>query len=467
MGKNIVPHLKEANTLLLNGILALSQIESNGIHIDVEYLKNTGKVIAQKRKEILEKLDNDDVVKHWKKKFGQNFNPNSPVQLSYILFDYMGLKPIKTTATGRAAMDVNILEELADNSDVPMLHDLMELRKLEKAEGTYLKGILRETSEDGFLHPFFYLHTAVTYRSSSSSINFQNVPTRNKMVKEMIRGAFLPRKGHKILELDFKGAEVSVACCYHKDPAMKEYLCDPTKDMHRDMAKQLYILDDNEWNKAIRQAAKNKFVFPEFYGSYYEQTGPDLWKYVILNKCRIGKNQDGPDVITHLKSHGIKTLEKFVKHVKKIEDHFWYERFPVYTQWKEDWLEAYAKKGYMDTFTGFRISGPLSRNDIINYPVQGSAFHCLLWTLTQMQAWMLRRNMKSKIVGQIHDSMVIDLDPDEEEVVLRKAQHLVQIRLPQHWDWIYIPLTIEAEITGVDESWLHKKEIDISKYSYR
>lgn len=462
----IIP-LKEANKFLLDGICALSQVESNGIHIDINYLKQTGETIKKKKEELLDALASDKIIKHWKKRYGSEFNLNSPVQLSYILFDHMELEPPKTTSTGRPAMDAAILEELADNSDIPMLHQIMELRKLEKAEGTYLKGILRETSEDGYLHPFFYLHTAVTYRSSSASINFQNVPTRNKMVKEMIRGAFLPRKGHKILELDFKGAEVSVACCYHKDPAMKAYLCDPTKDMHRDMAQQLYCLGDDEWNKPIRQAAKNKFVFPEFYGSYYKQVAPDLWKYVIMNKCKVGKNQDGPDVITHLKQHKIKNLDAFIDHVQKIEDHFWHKRFPVYSKWKEDWLEAYARNGYMDTFTGFRISGPLSRNDIINYPVQGSAFHCLLWCLTQMQAWLVRRKMQSKIVGQIHDSMVIDLDPAEEDAVLRKAQQLVQIRLPQYWDWIYIPLTIEAEITGIGEAWLHKKEIDITKYSYR
>ena len=461
------PRLKEANQLILDGILALSQVQSNGIRIDRQYLLNELDGIKKKRVELLDGIENDPNLKWWKKTYGSTFNLGSDDQLMDVLFEHMGLTPTKETKSGKPSVDAAALEELVEETDSLLLKTLMELRKLDKAEGTYIGGILRETGDDGILHPFFHLHTAVTFRSSSSGVNFQNIPTRNKEVKRMIRGAFLPRPGHQILEIDFKGAEVSVACCYHRDPAMYDYLCDPTKDMHRDMAKQLYILDDTEWNKPIRQAAKNKFVFPEFYGSYYKQVAPDLWKYVILNKCKIGKNADGVDVISHLKKKGIKNLDAFVEHVKKIEEHFWNVRFPVYTEWKENWMAAYEEKGYFDTLTGFRISGVLSRNDVINYPVQGSAFHCLLWCLIHMQKYLTKHKMASKIIGQIHDSMVIDMHPKEKDDVLHYAQLLVQRRLPQHWDWIYLPLTIEAEMTGVDEAWLHKKEIDLKPYSVR
>lgn len=461
----VSPRLKEANKLILDGILALSQVQSNGIRIDTDYLKNELAGIKAKRAELLDAIENDKNLKWWKKTYGDKFNLGSDEQLSDVLFEYMNLEPTKTTASGKPSVDAGALEELVEQTDSLLLKTLMKLRKLEKAEGTYIGGILRETGDDGYLHPFFHLHTAVTFRSSSSGVNFQNIPTRDKEVKRMIRGAFLPRPGHQILEIDFKGAEVCVACCYHRDPAMYDYLCDPSKDMHRDMAKQLYILDDSEWNKSIRQAAKNKFVFPEFYGSYYKQTAPDLWKYVILNKCKIGKDADGVDVISHLKSKGIKDIEAYTNHVKKIEEHFWNVRFPVYTEWKESWTASYEEKGYFDTLTGFRISGALSRNDVINYPVQGSAFHCLLWCLIRMQSFLTKKRMRSKIVGQIHDSMVIDMHPEEKDDILHYAQLLVQKRLRDHWDWIYIPLTIEAEMTGVDEAWLHKKEIDLKPYS--
>lgn len=467
MGAEVKATLKSANRLLRDGILALSKIQSNGIRIDRNYLQKELQGIQKKREEIKAGMESDENVKWWKKRFGQAFNLNSNDQLSEVLFDHMGLEPVKTTASGKACADASTLEELVETHDIPMLKSIVALRKLNKAEGTYIGGILRETGEDGLLHPFFHLHTAVTYRSSSTGVNFQNIPTRDKEVKRMIRGAFLPREGRQILEIDFKGAEVSVACCYHKDPAMHDYLCDPTKDMHRDMAKQIYILGDKEWNKPIRQAAKNKFVFPEFYGSYYKQVAPDLWKYVAMNKCKIGKDADGPTVIEHLKDKGIGSIEKFTEHVRKIEKHFWEKRFPVYSKWKEDWLAAYQKRGWFETYTGFRISGVLSRNDVINYPVQGSAFHCLLWCLIQMQNWLEVKKFKSQIIGQIHDSMVIDLDPSEKDAVLRKAQQLVQVRLPQHFTWIYLPLTIEAEMSGVDEAWLFKKEIDLKPYSYR
>lgn len=455
---------QDANELMFQGALALSKVQSNGMRIDVPYCLEAKKEL----KENIESLTSDIIkmpeVKKWKRLYRDSFNLGSDDQLADILFNHLGYTSKKETKSGKPSVDVMALEEIIEETGSEMLKGIMRLRKMEKAYTTYLGGILREVNDDGFLRPFFHLHKARTYRSSSSAINFQNIPTRDKDVKKLIRSAFLPRNGRQILEVDFKGVEVSVACCYHKDPTMEAYLRDPTKDMHRDMCKQLYILNDDEWNKPCRQGAKNKFVFPEFYGSYYMQVAPDLWKYAILNKLRIGKEADGPTVIDHLKSKGIKNLDKFIKHVKKIEDHFWGERFPVYTEWKENHWSSYQKKGYFDSLTGFRYHGIFKRNEVINYPVQGSAFHCLLWTLIQLQNWLEENDMQTLIIGQIHDSMVIDMHPKEKDDVLGYCQHIVKKMLPKHFKWIHIPMTIEAELAGIDEPWLNKKEISLSMY---
>ena len=454
---------KDAHQLMLDAAMCLSKVSGNGIRMDVPYMKHAQRKIAKQINREVAEFEKLDSVKLWKKKYGVEYNHSSNEQLADILFNELGYDSKKKTKSGADAVDVNVLEELLEETDDPMLKGLMHIRKLQKASGTYIDGLLRETT-DGYLHPSFPLCFARSYRSASRDPNFQNIPTRDKEIKEYIRTAFIPRDGRQILELDFKGIEVSTAYMYHLDPTMRAYLLDPTKDMHRDMAMQLYKLGPDEWNKPCRQGAKNKFVFPEFYGSYWKNVGTDLWKYAALNKLRVGKDEKGPTIFEHLAQNGIPNLEAYLNHVKKIEEHFWGKRFPVYTQWKEDWIAEYQKCGYFDSYTGFRYTGIFKRNEIINYAIQGSASHCLLWTMCQLQRWLERKGMKSLIIGQIHDSMVIDVVPSELDDLLTYVQILVRRKLPMRFEWISIPLTIEAEIAPIDAPWLKKAEIDIKSY---
>lgn len=454
---------KDAHELMLQAALTLSKISSNGICIDVPYLHEAQEKIAKQVEAELADFEKLPSVKLWKKKYGEQYNHASNVQLADILFNDLGYKPKKQTKGGAHTVDVNVLEELLEETDDEMLRALMHIRKITKASGTYIDGILRETT-DGFLHPNFPVCVARSYRSASRDPNFQNIPTRDPEIKKLIRTAFIPRKNRQILELDFKGIEVSTAYMYHLDPTMKAYLLDPSKDMHRDMAIELYKLGPTEWNKPCRQAAKNKFVFPEFYGSYWQNVGTDLWKYAALNKLRTGKDSNGPTIFEHLAAKGIPDLKAFLDHVKNVEDDFWNKRFPVYTEWKENWIAQYQKLGYFDSYTGFRYTGIMRRNEIINYAIQGSASHCLLWCMIQLQKWLERKQMKTLIIGQIHDSMVIDVVPDELDALFTQIQILVCRKLPQRFQWVSIPLTIEAEIAPVNAPWLEKKEIDIKSY---
>jgi DNA polymerase-1 len=454
---------KDAYQLMHDGSLALSKISGNGFQMDVMYLKQAQVKLGEQILEEITEFKKLPDVKVWMKEYGEAFNTASADQLSWLLFDHLGYEVKKATKSGKASVDVNTLEELLEDTDNPMLKSLMHMRKLDKAMGTYLEGIIRETT-DGLLHPGFNLTGARTYRSSSNSPNFQNMPIRDEEIKKLIRTAFIPRRGRQLAELDFKGIEVNVAYFYHRDPNMREYLTDPTKDMHRDMAMELYMLSKNEWNKKTRHAGKNKFVFPEFYGAHHATVAPDLWKAISLNKLKIGKDNDGISVYQHLKKKGIKNVDDFTFHVRRVEDNFWNDRFPVYSEWKDTWMEAYDKKGYFDSLTGFRYIGIMRRNEVINYPVQGSAFHCLLWTLIQMQNWLEENNMESLIVGQIHDSMVIDMVPEEKDDILAHVQKVVRTDLSKQYPWIDFPMTIEAEIADINEPWLNKKEVALDQY---
>lgn len=451
----------DASNLMLQGALALSKVQSSGMKIDLAYCYQAQKDIVKEMLGLEDQLSDMEETKLLKDKYGSKYKLKSDDQLRWLLFDHFGLEASKQTTSGQDSTDAEALEDIIWDTDSEFLKKLLLYKKLDKANGTYLHNIILETNERGFLHPFFHLHLAISYRSSSSMINFQNIPTRDPKIKGIIRKAFIPRKGRQIMELDFKGIEVSVAYEYHKDPTMRSYLLDPTKDMHRDMAQQLYKLNDKEWNKPCRQGAKNQFVFPSFYGSYFKQTALGLWKYAKMNDLRVGKNSDGVSIIEHLKKKGIRDYEAYESYVQKIEDDFWNNRFPVYTKWKEEWVEKYHEKAYFDSLTGFRYYGIFSRNQTINLAVQGSAFHCLLFTLIQLNNWLIKNKMKSLIIGQIHDSMVLDVVPEERDAIIEFVQYTIRNTLPGKFKWIELPMTIEGELAGVDEPWLNKKEITL------
>lgn len=460
----IIATRNDANQLMLEGAMALSKVQSNGMRIDLDYCHRATKEIQKEMKDLESSLAKEEEGKLLKKKFGSAYKLKSDPQLAWLLFEHMKLTSTKKTKGGKDSVDAEALEEIIEDIDSKFLQDLALYKKLDKAQGTYLKNIIIETNDDGFLRPFFHLHTTDSYRSSSANINFQNIPVRDPRIKKITRSAFIPRENRQIGEIDFKGIEVSVSCCYHKDPTMAEYLCDPSKDMHRDMAQQLYILNEKEWNKQSRQAAKNKFVFPEFYGSYYKQVAPDLWKYVRLNGVNIGKDNKGISIIEHLRKKGIRDYDSFEEHVREIEDDFWFNRFSIYSEWKMQWWEDYNRKGYFDSLSGFRYDSLLKKNQVINLAVQGSAFHCLLRTLILLNAWLEKEGMETLIVGQIHDSMVLDIVPEELDDVMTKCQLIIKEELPKYYPWLYLPMTIEAELAPINEPWLNKKEIDITKY---
>lgn len=219
------------------------------------------------------------------------------------------------------------------------------------------------------------------------------------------------------------------------------------------------MIPKDKVSKKARYASKNKFVFPAFYGSYYKQIGPDLWNAIDELSLEV----DGVPMKKHLsnKLHkkGDALFDAFVAHIQTVENSFWNQRFPVYTQWKKDWWDAYLKKGYFLTKTGFICRGKMKRNEAINYPVQGSAFHCLLWSFIEMTKALKKNKMKSVLIGQIHDSALGDVPEEELEDYIALFREISTERIRAAWDWIILPLDVEVEVTGLNESWYTKKGI--------
>lgn len=465
----MIPTTEDAYQLLHNGALALARVESNGICIDVPYIHRALKETDDKVKANEEEMETSELMKAWRGRYGPSTNTDSTEQLGTVLFDVLGHTPIGFTPGGQYRTD----EDAITLVDDPVLSQFLATKKLKKAIGTNLEGILRETTLDGKLHCHYNLHVATTYRSTSNDPNFQNFPIRNEEIMRLVRQAFIARPGNQIVEVDMSGAEVRTSVCYHRDPTMEASVLDPTKDMHRDMAMECFLLPENEISKAIRHSAKNQFVFPEFYGTWYLNCAKNMWESIIREDL---KTKSGRPLRDHLASVGIRELGavdpknarnpkpgSFESHLREVERRFWGDRFKVYAQWKKDFYEAYKRKGSFQSLTGFTYRGYMERNDAVNYPIQGSAFHCLLWTLTRIvNVELKRRNMKSLVVGQIHDSAVGDVVPSELDEYLALWEDTMVVQLPKHWPWIIVPMQIDAEVAPVGATWADKKKYKIA-----
>lgn len=457
----------EAYNLLHNGIKAFVDIENHGMRLDVKYCKDMQLKIERDIEQEDALFRASSFFKKWRASTTKSINYLSGPQLSNYLYKVLGVAAKKTTDKGEDSTD----EEALLSLDIPELKHIIRIKKLKKIKDTYLEGFLRE-QVDGIIHPVFNLHTVRTFRGSSDSPNFQNIPKRDVEAKTICRDAIFPRAGFHLMEVDYSSIEVRIAACYHKDPTMIKYIKDPTTDMHGDMASQLFLIKqfdkDDEFHSTLRQAAKNGFVFPQFYGDYYVGCANNLagtWgKLPSTGKWKETQGiQVSPEctLAQHFKSQGIRSMSDFIEHVKEIESHFWNKRFPVYKAWKDKQWAAYQKNGYVDSLTGFRYKGLMDKKDVTNYPVQGAAFHCLLWSLIQANTQLQERNFKTRIFGQIHDAMVLDTHPSETVDVIKLMRNIMCDDLVKHWTWINVPLEIGVECAEVDESWakLHKYKI--------
>lgn len=456
------PRTPEAYQLLHDSILTLSQIENDGIRIDMGYCLEQQAHMNRTIQRLENNLEKDELIKAWRDKYGAKCNLDSGHQLGDMLFNVMGIEPTKVTASGGAATD----KEALDNIDIPIVKNLLQIRKLKKANDTYLTGVMRE-AVDGYLHPFFSLHNVRSFRGSSQNPNFQNIPIRDEEIKKVVRRAFIPREGYVFGGLDFGAMEVKISATYHRDPTMIKYIEDPTTDMHRDVSMDCFMLDDPKLvHKKVRQTSKGAFTFAQLYGDYYKNCAKNLWNAVDTEGLVVNDTSETPMKL-YLVSKGIDTYDKFEEHIRVVEDKFWNVRFPVYTQWKKDWVKQYEKNGFFDMHTGFRCSGLMGKNDVLNYQIQGSAFHCLLWSMCRIREWLIKYKLKTKIVGQIHDELVLDMHESEIELVLSKCQEVMTEDIRKAWPWICVPLEVDASFCPPESSWYSKAEMFMPSEPHR
>jgi len=454
--KKIGGNLMNAYKFFHEGSLSMAFIERSGIPIDEDYyIKEDYKLdksIAKKEKKILE----SSAAKNFEKQIGRTLKIKKDISdndLRILFYDVLNKKKSKFTASGLASIDEETLHGFKD----PLANIILERRKQFKIRNTYIHQFLRECI-DSKLYPFFGLNIAISYRGTSQGPNFQNIPKRDETAKRVTRSGIIASKGNQIGDVDFGGIEVCTGCCYHKDPAMIKYITNPKSDMHRDSACDIWMLPPSEVAKMIRFYAKNMWVFAEFYGSYYANCAKNLWD-VVVKELNL-KTNDGTPIREHLRQKGITKYHTFEEHCKDVEKKFWH-RFNGYKIWKNRINKIYREQGFIETFFGFRFTGLISFNEASNYPIQSTAFHILLWTLNRVIERAREEKWKSKILGHIHDQLVFNFHPKEVKYIFKTVNQIGTQEIRKVFNWINIPLTLEASLAPIGKSWYDTKEIPI------
>lgn len=452
----MIPTTKDASRLLLDGTIALAEVEANGIRIDRDRLDRNIRKVEKRAAAVKERLETTDEWKEWRKRFGDKANLTSRPQLGEILFEVMGYECKKKTKKKQSyATDDEALADI----HTPFVKDYLHWQEVEKTGATFLKGIQKELCGE-ILHPSFNLNTVKTYRSSSDTPNFTNLPSRNATFARLVRECFIPREGRVLAEIDYGALEFAIAACFWRDKGMVEYASDPKKDIHGDSAQRLFKCKPEQVSKQMRYIAKNQFVFPVLYGSWWKKCAANIW----LSIQGIKMKDDITILTDHLQDQGIKGLGNsdydpspgtYEYHVKTVEDDF-NKRFPGFGEGKVKWWNDYIQHGWFPLMTGFRVKGSYSKNFLMNCPIQGPGFHCLLLSLIHTIRQIRKRKLRSLVVGEIHDCELLDVPIGEIQEILTMVKRIMTVELAKIWKWIIVPLKAEVDVTPLNGNWFQK-----------
>lgn len=415
----MVPPLRDAYNLFHKGTLTFNDMSDEGICIDKPYYDKTYNKLTKRIEFLFKKLHESKEAKLFKERTGRDISFTSPDDLKLLFFKYLDIKPPRITDKGNASLDEEALEKIK----LPIARNIVKVRKLERSRTTYVKGIsdfaVEEPDGTYKIHPSFHFFPA-TYRSSSSDPNIQNVPVHEEEAKLLVRTGIIPSPGHKIAWADYGGHEIRIFACYCKDPVLVKDVEDKV-DIHGYWG---------EFLETSRYDAKNSFVFAEIYGSNYKA----VWN--------------------NLQAKGYKNVREST--VEKAEKEFW-RKYRKAKEWQEEWIKSYYHNGYLEMLTGFRVNGYLSRNQIVNYPIQGTAFHLLLWSCIELNRKRKEEGWVTKIPAQIHDEIFMDIDPEEEEYVRKQVEWVMVEGTKKQFDWINVPLLAEYGSGEVDQPWIAEK----------
>ncbi len=353
----------------------LYQMEKEGIDIDESILDTMGEEYDQKI---------DTLSKEIYEMANKEFNINSPKQLAVVLYDDLGLK----SGTKKRTTSADVLAKMQGQH--PIIDRLMEYRKYSKIKSTYIEGLKKHIQPDNKIHTQFNQTMTQTGRLSSSEPNLQNISIRDEQGKE-IRKAFVAQEGYTLLSADYSQIELRMLAHMADEKNMIEAF-NQDEDIHTRTATLIFDVDASQVTPLMRRNAKtvnfgivygqtefglseqlgiSRLEAREFMNSYFEKF-PSIHAYM---------NQ----LIDYCKEHGyVKTLFS-----------------------RRRWIPEINDKNFMTREFGKRAA--------MNAPIQGSAADLIKLAMIQVDRAMKEKNVKSKLLLQIHDELIFLVPNDELE----------------------------------------------------
>ena len=376
----------------------LSNMQWNGMYIDKKELEQFGKELTEKL-EIITKVIYEMA--------GEEFNINSTKQLGEILFEKMKLPVIKKTKSGYST-DVDVLEKL--KKEDPIIEQILEYRQLMKLNSTYVEGLKPYINpKTNRIHSFFHQTITATGRISSTEPNLQNIPTRFELGKK-VRKLFKPEKGNIYIDADYSQIELRVLASISGDKHMIEAFKEG-QDIHKQAASKVFKTPIEEVTKEQRSNAK-AVNFGIVYG---------ISEFGLGEQLGISRKQAKKYIDEYLEQYaGIKEFMDNIKEEAK-------EKGYVETMFhRRRYIPELKSKNYMVRQFGARAA--------MNTPIQGTAADIMKISMLKVFDEIKKRKLKSKIVLQVHDEMMLEVpleEKDEVQKIIKDCmESAVELKVP-------------------------------------
>ena len=359
----------------------LASMQWEGMYIDEKELIKYGNNLKKHIEEL--RIDIYNLA-------GEEFNINSPKQLGTILFDKLNLKPTKKTKSGYST-DVDALEKIKGSH--PIIEKILEYRQIAKLNSTYVEGMFPFINiKTGRIHTFFHQTVTATGRLSSTEPNLQNIPTRSELGKKL-RKAFKAGNGKVFVDADYSQVELRILAHMANDETMISAF-NSGADIHTISASQVFKVPVEEVSKQLRSKAK-AVNFGIVYG---------ISEFGLAEQIDIKRNEAKQYIEQYLETyHGIRDYMKNI-------------------------VEEAKEKGYVSTLFGRRRYIPelKSKNYMVrkfgdraamNTPIQGTAADIMKIAMIKVKKEIEKRNLKAKIVLQVHDEMMVEAPTSEKDEI--------------------------------------------------
>ena len=381
----------------------LGDMEYDGVYVDKKVLEEMGEEIKIKLELISKDIYNQA---------GCEFNISSPAQLGEVLFNRLSL-PHGKRGKNAFSTSIEVLQKLRDKH--PIVDLIIEYRMLSKLYSTYIEGLINTICEDGKVHTIYTQNLTRTGRLSSIEPNLQNIPARTEYGK-LIRKAFVPSDNSIIISGDYSQIELRILAHMSKVPALVEAFKNDI-DIHTKTAADIFKIDTDLVTKDMRRIAK-AVNFGIIYG---------ISKYGLSENLNISNKEANDFIESYLQTYpGVKQyMDDTIKHA--------YETGYSITMFnRKRNIEELKNTNYMIRQSGERMA--------LNTPIQGTSADIIKKAMVEIYNEIKKRNLKSKMIIQVHDELVFDCLKEEKDEIVN-----IMTNVMENVCKLEVPLKIEIE----------------------